>query len=51
MKIKTKANAGSTTVKPLFGASRNKQLVREGWKSERHKARAGTARQSGKRGR
>lgn len=49
MKTKTKANAGSTPVVPKFGPERHKQMVREGWRSEQHVQRPGTARQVGKR--
>lgn len=35
-KIKSTKNPGSTTVKPLFGMARHKQMVRQGWAAERH---------------
>ena len=49
--MKTKNAASTVTVvRPKYGMARHKQQVRSGWAAERHKQRAGTARQSGKRG-
>jgi hypothetical protein len=47
---------GSTIIKVKTGLARHRQIVAEGWKSERHEDRPGTARQPvaarpGKRGR
>jgi hypothetical protein len=49
-KIKTTKNPGSTMVRPLFGAARAKQVVRQLMAADQHKLQPGTARQTGKRG-
>jgi hypothetical protein len=44
-KIKSAKNAGSVTVRPLFGMARHAQVIKAAWAAERHDAPAATAKQ------